>query len=141
MIKDNQKGFSLIELLLVVAIISIVAAIAIPSLTKAVSAAENGAAVATLKTMFLAQTTIYSQTNRYGRLDELNNFQNGNFGTTVPPNTLIRGKYTYEMIPAQPTDNELKTAFKIKATRVADTVGVPFVLEMDQTGQVIQITP
>ena len=45
--KNNQKGFSLIELILVVSMIGIIAAIAVPSLTKAVAAAENGSTVAT----------------------------------------------------------------------------------------------
>ena len=137
---NNQKGFSLVELVLVVVIIGIIAAIAVPSLSKAIAAAENGSAVATLKTIALVQTSLMAEKNRYGRLDEVNTFQNGKLGT-VGGYTLLRGKYTYEMIPSNPSDAQLKTAFKVKATRTVDASQLPFVLENDQLGNLVQITP
>lgn len=51
----KQKGFSLIELLIVVAIILIIAAIAIPNLLRARIAANESAAVAALRTLNTAQ--------------------------------------------------------------------------------------
>ncbi len=52
---QKQKGFSLIELLIVVAIILIIAAIAIPNLLRARIAANEASAVAALRTLNTAQ--------------------------------------------------------------------------------------
>jgi len=56
----KQKGFSLIELLIVVAIILIIAAIAIPNLLRARIAANEASAVASLRTLNTAQISYFS---------------------------------------------------------------------------------
>jgi prepilin-type N-terminal cleavage/methylation domain-containing protein len=137
--KQNERGFSLIELLLVVAIICIVAAIAVPAFQKGITAAENGTTFATLRTIASTQVTYYSQNNRFGRLTELQPLLANGLGTTVDPR-VIRGKYIFEMNPVNPTDIELKREFTITATRTVSGDQI-YKYELSHTGEIVQILP
>ena len=78
----SSKGFSLLELLIVVAIILIIATIAIPSLLKSRQAAHEAAAVSTLRTINTAEVTYLTTANgKFGSLQDLvnNNMISSNF--------------------------------------------------------------
>jgi type IV pilus assembly protein PilA len=68
--RREQKGFSLIELLIVVAIIGIVAAIAIPNMIKSQQAAHETAAMSDLATLESAEAT-YQLTKGHGLFGSL----------------------------------------------------------------------
>jgi type IV pilus assembly protein PilA len=63
--RTRQRGFSLVELLIVIAIILIIAAIAVPRLTRAQMFAKETAAIANLKTLHTAQTQYYSTYGKF----------------------------------------------------------------------------
>jgi prepilin-type N-terminal cleavage/methylation domain-containing protein len=135
----REKGFSLIEVLLVVVIVGLIAAMAVPAYQKGMWAAENGSAFGSLRTIASTQVSFYTQNNRFGRLDEINTALGNGVGTVVG-DKLIRGKYVFEMTPGRPTDSELATEYIVSATR--DVTGdVMYKYELNQSGKITQVFP
>ncbi|HET6935269.1 MAG TPA: prepilin-type N-terminal cleavage/methylation domain-containing protein [Candidatus Angelobacter sp.] len=67
----KQKGFSLIELLIVVAIILIIAAIAIPNLLRSRIAANDSAAASTIRTINTGEVTFLTTYPQHGYSEQL----------------------------------------------------------------------
>jgi type IV pilus assembly protein PilA len=80
----KQKGFSLIELLIVVAIILIIAAIAIPNLLRARISANDSAAAATIRTINTAEVTYQTSYNGAGYAPALANLGPDAAGCVAP---------------------------------------------------------
>ncbi len=61
----DQSGFSLIELMVVVAIIALLAAVAVPQFNKVLSRAKQAEAHSMLASIFTAETAFFAQYNTY----------------------------------------------------------------------------
>jgi type IV pilus assembly protein PilA len=67
----SKKGFTLIELMVVVAIIGILASIAIPNFLRFQAKSKQSEARLLLSGIFTAQTSYFSENNRYGSFNEI----------------------------------------------------------------------
>ena len=68
----GKKGFTLIELMIVVAIIGILAAIAIPNFLKFQAKSKQSEAKSNLGAVFTGEVAFFGETNRYGDFREIN---------------------------------------------------------------------
>ena len=91
----KSRGFSLLELLIVVAIILIIATIAIPSLLRSRQAANEAGAVASIRTINTAQVTYVSTNGNFGDFPALSGA--GLMDSRFSADGLITGGFTYTM--------------------------------------------
>ncbi len=99
----NQKGFSLVELLVVVIIIAIIAAIAIPNLLASRRAANESSGISSLRSIHSSQATYQATTGggiNYGTLAQLqaDGLIDNNLGTVK-----AKSGYTFTEIAAPTT--------------------------------------
>lgn len=68
---NDQQGFSLIEMLIVVCIIGLIAAIAVPNLVRARESADSASAVSSVRTIITAENLYYNGNSNYATLAQL----------------------------------------------------------------------
>jgi type II secretory pathway pseudopilin PulG len=83
-----RDGFSLLEMILLVALIAIIVAIAAPNIFASIRAAREARAIANIKTLSETQLMFYGNTGRYGIFQE---FFNKNY---LPPDQFKRNVST-----------------------------------------------
>lgn len=145
----TQAAFSLVELLVVVAIIGILSAIAVPQFMAARRAVEEKAVVSSLRTMVANQqlfhlspiplppSSVTDQSRRFARLHELNSYSHNAMGQTVSLLYVDAPGVRYSMVPLWPATQSLRGQFLIQASQLNVKQG--FVYQVDESGRVVKI--
>ena len=127
--RTSPRGFTLIELMLVVAIIGIMAAISVNEFSAYIMYAKRTEAVTGLATLWTAQQLYYAEHGRYAETFRQLDFEiNG--GTPLSPTSYKGVRYTYQL--SQPWG---ATSYYCIATAQLDADPFPDVLEVYEFGE------
>ena len=142
----GAKGFSLIELLIVVAIILVIAAIAIPNFLRSRTAANQSSAVASLHTLGIAEMT-YASTYGAGYTFEMSYLAppSGGAGPTSTAAGLIdsvlatgvKSGYNFIYSPGAIDSSGRVNAFSFNATPISNSTGTQYYYT-DESGVIRQ---
>jgi type IV pilus assembly protein PilE len=121
----NKKGFSLMEIMIVVVIIGILAAVAIPAYTGHVTRTRRGEAVIALATVALQEEKNFAERNSY---DTLANLIARGFRD---PNADANRNYNIQVIPAAAG---WQAGFVASATGMNAQAGDGIVFAIDNNG-------
>jgi len=145
----SSKGFSLIELLIVVAIILIIAAIAIPNLLRSRIAANQASAVGSLRTLNTAEVT-YSSTFNVGFTSTLSYLGPPATATTNPTSTAAglidsvlalgaKSGYSFTFTPGASDSTGRINNYTFTAVPITSSTGTSYYFT-DQSGVIRQNT-
>jgi type IV pilus assembly protein PilA len=115
----KQRGFSLIELLVVVGVILIIAAIAIPNFMKAKAAANESSAVSSLHVIFTGETTFSTACPSIGYTSDLHDL------STAPTCPAANGQIDPQLASGS------KSGYKFALSGVTGTPATAFAANAD----------
>ena len=124
----NPRGFTLLELIAVIALVAILAAVAVPQYQKSLQRTRNDLAVATLKAIASAERVYKLDNNKYGNASELGDLVDPGWNLT----DLCTGTYQYCVQEAE------ISAFKVRAA-LSGTACAGVVVEINESGTLTSV--
>lgn len=135
--KNSQKGFTLIELMIVVVIIGILAALAIPRFMRATTKSKQSEAKQILKQVYTMQQAFRQEKDRYWSTALIAGPATPNAFDSIGVEIGLTARYSYDFTVAN------ATAFTCRARALAkdlDDDATVDTWQIDQTGNLIVTT-